>query len=62
MNTQNITMDKLEAMNDLIAQAVDAAGEHSELLLAKALFHLAVHRADVDALSASLRVSLADLD
>lgn len=52
----------LEAANDLIAEAIDAAGDHAELLLAKTLFHLAVHSASVDALRQSLKASATDLD
>lgn len=57
-----IDIQTLEAANDLIAEAIDQAGEHSELLLAKALFHLAVHSASVDALRDSINASMADLD
>ena len=62
MTNHPIDMSTLEAANDLIAEAIDAAGENSELMLAKALFHLAVHSSGVDALRQSLDVSMHDLD
>ncbi|MCB1395102.1 MAG: hypothetical protein H6898_06885 [Rhodobacter sp.] len=60
--SNQIDIAKLEAANDLIAEAIDRAGEHSELMLAKALFHLALHKTTIDDLRHSLEVSGADLD
>lgn len=62
MTDRMIDMPTLEAANDLIAEAIDAAGEQSELMLAKALFHLALHGASIDDLRRSLEASAADLD
>jgi|TARA_R110002072_G_scaffold10342_2_gene48098 hypothetical protein len=61
MSTNSIPTAKLEAVNDMIAEAVDEAGDNVDLFLAKALFHLAVHHASDDALRNSLSVSLRDL-
>lgn len=62
MSTQDITTEKLEAINDMIAEAIDEAQGHSELFLAKALFHLAVHHVTVEDLKDTIEKSLSDLD
>lgn len=52
---------KLEEINDLIAAGIDRAGEGAELFLAKALFHLAAHGAEVAALEDAIEASLRHL-
>jgi len=61
MSTTKIPTAKLEAVNDMIAEAVDQAEANVELFLAKALFHLAVHHASEEDLRQALSVSLRDL-
>lgn len=61
MSTVEIPTAKLEAVNDMIAEAIDEAGDNSELLLAKALFYLAARHVSEAELREALSISLRDL-
>src|SRR5690606_41615766 len=52
----------VEDAYDRIAEAIDAAGEHHELFLAKLALTLAWRCGDPAALDAALRIALLDLD
>lgn len=61
MNHETIPLEKLEAVNDIIAEGIDQAGGASEVLLAKVVFFLAIHVASVDDLRDAMTRSLRDL-
>lgn len=56
-----LTLPELEAGYDRLAEAVDQAGEHSELFLAKLVLLLAQAVGDGAVLQRSIDAALADL-
>ncbi len=60
--TAGLAVAELEAVYDLIATAVDAAGEKRDLFLAKLALVLADQLADVARVESCIEVALRDLD
>lgn len=61
MTATRIPLAKLETVNDLLAEGIDAAGEKRELFLTKLALFLAAHHSSEDALKEAVEISLKDL-
>lgn len=59
--TERIELEKLEAVNDLLADGIDAAGEASEVFLAKVAYYLGTHYCEIEQMREAVNVCLDDL-
>ena len=61
MSENRIPLERLEAVNDLLAAGTDQAGESATLFLAKVAYYLGTHLGEVSDVEKAIEISLRDL-
>ncbi len=61
MSEDRIPLERLEAVNDLLATGIDRAGDAQTLFLAKVAYYLGTHLGEVGDVEQAVKISLRDL-